>query len=174
MISKVQFLKSVFASHPTVRYLQRKLNQESSCYDKLCQYEDDSDDQTESPPQQKKITNLQDSKLKSVCFNYSKLSCDENSDPVLEAKKPAQQVKKVRKPAQQATAVQQPAQQVHPPLYRTPSWEDNQRAIAKFVQRRTAVCDNIERQLTNDNGVSLRKLRKYMVVESVLHDVNLL
>lgn len=177
MISKVQLLKSVFDSHPTVRYLQRKLNQGSSRYKTLCQCDEDSDDQIESPPQHRKRTKSKDLKLKSVCFNYSKLPCDENSDPVVGAKKPAQQVEKAQKPAQQTTTVQQPAyqvQQVHRPLCKTPSWEDNQRAIEKFVQRRTAVCDNIERQLTNDNGVSLRKLRKFMVVENVLHEVNLL
>ena len=63
---------------------------------------------------------------------------------------------------------------LHRKLCQTPSWRDDEKARQKFGQRRTAVCDNIERQLVNDNGVSLRNLRKYMVVEYALQEVSLL
>lgn len=43
----------------------------------------------------------------------------------------------------------------------------------KIVQRRTAVCDNIERQLVDDRGISLRQLRKHLVVGNNLKDLSL-
>ena len=201
MISKVQLFKSVLDSHPTVRYLQKKFNLEGCRYKQLpC--DDDFEDIMEAkrPPRREKLIQDQTKKLQSNrrCFNYRKLSGDENSDPLLEVKKPARQIKTVQNPAQQATVtVQKPVQQekpvckpaqqgrtaqqeslttvqTHRPLCQMPSWQHNQRATEKLVLRRTAVCDNIERQLMNDHGISLRKLRKFIVVEHVLHEVNLL
>ena len=214
MISKMNLLKSVIDSHPTVRFLQRKFNQEGYRYSQLS-CDDGFDEYSEviRSPRQERRTNSKD--LNKGCFNYMKLPGGENLDPFLGVKKPVhhaktvhktvQEVKKVERPiqqdktnhnwaqevkidqkqAQQVETVQNPGQQgetaqegtsapVHRPLCNMPSWQGNQRAREKFVQRRTAVCDNIERQLTNENGTSLRKLRKYMVVENVLQEVNLL
>lgn len=40
--------------------------------------------------------------------------------------------------------------------------------------RRQAVCERIEREMVDERGVSLRKLRKYMILELILREVNLL
>lgn len=207
MISKVQLLKSTFHSHPSVRFLQRKLNLDGCRYDQLS-CDDDFDDFSEDkrPRQQEKRFRSKTWLLNKPWYNqYSKLSCNENSNPVLENKKPvqqsktgqksnvkagkqgetvekqAQQVKAGEKPVQQGKTVQNQAQRgqtsvatVHRSLCYMPSWQEDQKARDKLVQRRTAVCDNIERQLMNDHGISLRKLRKCMVVENVLKEVSLL
>lgn len=208
MISKVQLLKSTFDNHPSVRFLQRKLNLDGCRYDQLS-CNDDFDDFSEDkrPRQQEKRFQSKTWLLNKPWYNqYSKLSCNENSNPVLENKKPvqqsttpgqqsnvkagkqketvqkqAQQVRAGQKSVQQGNTIQNQAQwgqtsvaNVHRSLCYTPSWQEDQKARDKFVQRRTAVCDNIERQLMNDHGISLRKLRKCMVVENVLKEVSLL
>lgn len=89
-------------------------------------------------------------------------------------KKTARKCKQVLNPAQGKANRSEEEGNRHTKLCQTPSWRDDEKARLKFSQRRTAVCDNIERQLVNDNGVSLRKLRKYMVVENVLREVSLL
>lgn len=40
--------------------------------------------------------------------------------------------------------------------------------------RRQAVCERIEREMFDERGISLRKLRKYMILELILREVNLL
>lgn len=47
----------------------------------------------------------------------------------------------------------------------------------QFLQgchRRQAVCEKIEREMLDERGISLRKLRKYMILELILREVNLL
>lgn len=94
-------------------------------------------------------------------FRYCQLPCDGD----MEVKKDPQQIKTVQN--KNLTSV-------HSEVCRVPSWKNNEMAIAKLSQRRTAVCDNIERELTNQSGVSLRKMRKYLVVSEILKEVNLL
>lgn len=53
-----------------------------------------------------------------------------------------------------------------------PGCHGDQKGI-KIVRRRAAVCDNIERQLVNENGISLRKLRKYLIIGNNLQELNL-
>lgn len=94
-------------------------------------------------------------------FRYRQLPCDVD----MEVKKDPQQ----KKPVQNKNLTP-----VHQEVCRVPSWKGNEMAIAKLSQRRTAVCDNIERELTNQSGISLRKMRKYLVVTEILKEVNLL
>lgn len=56
--------------------------------------------------------------------------------------------------------------------------EENQ-TREQFLQscgdhRRQAVCEKIEREMFDERGISLRKLRKYMILELILREVNLL
>ena len=188
MISKVQLLKSAIDSHPSVRFLQRKLNLDGLRYDQLS-CDDDFDDFSEDKRRQQQEKRFQSKRwlLNKPCYShYSKLSVLENKTPVLQSKtgqtsnvksgekaqKQVQQVREIQKPVRRGkTSV---GNNVHRPVCYVPSWKDDQKAMDKFVQRRTAVCDNIERQLMNDHGISLRKLRKCIVVENVLKEVSLL
>lgn len=99
----------------------------------------------------------------SGCFrNCDKLFFDENSSS-------SSLTVTGRKRDQQSTL-----ENAHRPLCQMPSWNDNREAKEKLGVRRSAVCDNIERQLLNSKGISLRKLRKFLVVDNILHEVNLL
>jgi len=56
---------------------------------------------------------------------------------------------------------------------------DEKRTRQQFLQscgdhRRQAVCEKIEREMLDERGISLRKLRKYMILELILREVNLL
>lgn len=54
---------------------------------------------------------------------------------------------------------------------------DERETRTQFLQkchRRQAVCENIEREIVDERGISLRKLRKYMILELILREVNLL
>ena len=99
-------------------------------------------------------------------FRYKQLSCHKE----IEVKKAPRQQKSVQKQTTSSLQVTT----VHREVCRVPSWQNNEKATEKLTQRRTAVCDNIERQLMNQSGISLRKLRKYLVVEEILKEVNLL
>lgn len=99
-------------------------------------------------------------------FRYNQLSCDED----IEVKKEPRQQKTVQK--RNTNSLQTTT--VHREVCRVPSWQNNEKATEKLTQRRTAVCDNIERQLMNQSGISLRTLRKYLVVGEILKEVNLL
>lgn len=98
---------------------------------------------------------------KSQGFHYSKLSCHGDK----EVKKESQ----MKKPVQQKKSIP-----VHQVVCKVPSWQDDEKVRAKLTQRRTAVCDKIEKELLNQYGMSLRKLRKCIVVEEILKEVNLL
>ena len=219
MISKVQVVKSSFDNHPTVRYLQRKLNMESLRYNKLSECDDEWDEHSESQPQQGRGIRAKNVTFIGRGFSYSNIpNCEENSKPNAATTTPVQTT---TKPDQQPTSAMKQAQQdkkrkeatvqssgpfqncgklsfdensnssvltvtgkkrdqqsaleiAHRPLCQMPSWNDNRKAKEKLGVRRSAVCDNIERQLLNNKGISLRKLRKFLVVDNILHEVNLL
>lgn len=99
--------------------------------------------------------------FKSQGFHYSKLPCHDD----MEVKKEPQMKKPVQKKNLNPN---------HREVCRVPSWQGNEAVIAKLSQRRSAVCDKIEKELLNQYGISLRNLRKYMVVEEILKEVNLL
>ena len=99
--------------------------------------------------------------FKSQSFHYSKLSC--NGD--MEVKKEPE----IKKPVQTKKSTP-----VHSEISKVPSWRDDEIVRAKLSQRRFAVCDKIEKELLNQYGISLRNLRKYMVIDEILKEVNLL
>jgi len=112
-------------------------------------------------PQNVKARKKKKMESKSQGFHYSKLSCHGDN----EVKKESQ----IKKPVQQKKSIP-----VHQVVCKVPSWQDDEKVRAKLTQRRTAVCDKIEKELLNQYGMSLRKLRKCIVVEEILKEVNLL
>ena len=99
--------------------------------------------------------------FKSQGFHYSELPCNE----AMEVKKKPE----MKKPVQTKKSTP-----VHAPVCKVPSWQDDEIVRAKLAQRRSAVCDKIEKELLNQYGISLRNLRKYMVIDEILKEVNLL
>ena len=99
--------------------------------------------------------------FKSQGFHYSKLPCHGDME--------VKQEPQMKKPAQQKKSTA-----VHKEVCKLPSWRDDEIVRAKLFQRRTAVCDKIEKELRNQYGMSLRNLRKCLVVDEVLKEVNLL
>ena len=112
-------------------------------------------------PKNVKARKKQKMESKSQGFHYSKISCHGEK----EVKKESQ----MKKPVQQKKSIP-----VHQVVCKVPSWQDDEKVRAKLTQRRTAVCDKIEKELLNQYGMSLRKLRKCIVVEEILKEVNLL
>ena len=100
--------------------------------------------------------------FKSQGFHYSKLSCNRD----MKVKKEPE----IKKPVQTKKSTP-----VHvSEICKVPSWRDDEIVRAKLSQRRFAVCDQIEKELLNQYGISLRNLRKYMVIDEILKEVNLL
>lgn len=95
-------------------------------------------------------------------FCYSKLGGKEKDNP--KVKKRPQTVKSAKKEGQLAKS----------PLERVPSWWGDKLAKERLSQRRSAVCDNIEKQLRDQYGISLRNLRKNLVMEEVLRECELI
>ena len=99
--------------------------------------------------------------LKSQGFHYSELPC--NGD--MEVKKEPEMKKPVK--TKKSTPV-------HREVCKVPSWQDDEIVRAKLTQRRSAVCDKIEKELLNQYGISLRNMRKYLVIDEILKEVDLL
>lgn len=100
--------------------------------------------------------------FKSPGFRYRKLN--ENDNDNHEVKKKPRSMKSAQKEGQSAK----------PPLERVPSWRGSKVAKERLSQRRSAVCDNIEKQLRDQYGISLRNLRKCLVIDEVLRDYDLI
>ncbi|KAJ7392918.1 hypothetical protein OS493_008158 [Desmophyllum pertusum] len=75
----MQLLKSTIDNHPTVRFIQRKLNLEGfRRYKRICGGDDDFDPLLEDKsPQQEKLESNNEG-----FYDYRKISCDENSYPL--------------------------------------------------------------------------------------------
>ena len=97
--------------------------------------------------------------FKSRGFHYSELPCNEG----MEVKKKPEMKK-----------VEQTKQSVHLQVCKVPSWQDDETVRAKLAQRRSAVCDKIEKEVLNQYGISLRNMRKYLVIDEILKEANLL
>lgn len=109
----------------------------------------------------RKVRKKKKKEFKSRGFQYSELPS--NGD--MEVKNEPE----IKKPVQTKKSTP-----VHREICKVPSWRDDERVRAKLSQRRFAVCDKIEKELLNQYGNSLRNLRKYMVIDVILREVNLL
>lgn len=182
MNSKEQLVRSAFESYPAVRYRVRKLNFVSFYYKKLgakSQFDDNlGPGQKEDEERNRPRTRHFDVDLN------GKLSGEENARLGLRDREPARQRVTEKTASQDQQQVQQAedfhqlaklVRSIKSPDEKTrqePGCHGDQKGI-KIVQRRAAVCDNIERQLVNENGISLRKLRKYLIVGNNLQELNL-
>ncbi|XP_074620036.1 uncharacterized protein LOC141878876 [Acropora palmata] len=186
MNSKEQLVRSAFESYPAVRYRVRKLNFVSFYYKKLgakSQFDDNlgpgqKEDEERSRPRKRHFD------VDRSWTQYGKLSGEENARLGLRDREPARQHVTVKTAPQDQQQVQQAedfhqlaklVRSINSPDEKTrqePGYHGDQKGI-KIVQRRAAVCDNIERQLVNENGISLRKLRKYLIVGNNLQELNL-
>ena len=113
------------------------------------------------PRNARKARRKKNMEFKSRGFHYSELSCNEG----MEVKKKPE----MKKPVQTKKLAP-----VHLQVCKVPSWQDDEIVRAKLSQRRSAVCDKIEKELLNQYGNSLRNLRKYMVIDEILKEANLL
>ena len=80
----------------------------------------------------------------------------------------------VKKKPRSMKSAQKEGQSAKPPLERVPSWRGSKVAKERLSQRRSAVCDNIEKQLRDQYGISLRNLRKGLVIDEVLREYDLI
>ena len=123
-------------------------------------------DSSNNSPREKKARNtkrVQERQFKPQGFRYSKLSEDNNDDHGVK-----------KQPRKKKTAQKESSTLASPAVNRDPGWQDNNFARERLSQRRTAVCDNIEKQLRDQYGTSLRNMRKYLVMEEALRETNLI
>lgn len=186
MNSKEQLVGNAFEGYPAVPYRVRKLNFVSIYYKRLganSQFDDNlGPGKRENEERGRPRTRHFD--VDRSCTQYGKLSGEENARLGLRDREPACQhvtakaAPQDQQQVQQAEDFQQLAKLVRSiksPDENTrqePGCHGDQKGI-KIVQRRAAVCENIERQLVNENGISLRKLRKYLIIGNNLQELNL-
>lgn len=113
------------------------------------------------PQNARKALKKKKMEFKSQGFHYSELPCNGDMEVKTEPR--------IKKPVQEKKSTP-----VHREICKVPSWRGDEIVIAKLSQRRFAVCDKIEKELLNQYGISLRNLRKYMVIDEILKEVNLL
>ena len=128
-----------------------------------CSSHEDSKHSSEGrvPRNARKARKKKNLEFKSQGFHYRELPCNGGIEAKNEPEK--------KKPVQTKKSTP-----VHREICKVPSWRDDEVVRAKLSQRRFAVCDKIEKELLNQYGKSLRNLRRYMVIDELLKEVNLL